>query len=354
MTLTIAMLLTPVVSAFFLGGGLGSIVSLVIATVVGVAVSAVTLNPGAGIAVATGTFVLVCGVGNVCNSQDAPQSTPPPAAPSAPSCDTLTADPQTIPYPGGIATLAWTTTGADNTHISNVGTVPDNGTTNVSVSNTQTFTLTASNVYGQCSSPKSVTVTVPPPTGPAVTLSRCNVTTDPQNCNAGSSGWGTDDITVITGHQVHLRWQSVNATSCSGSNFATGGSANGTATNVSEPTSSSSPKTFTVQCDDTDPTTPEATAQLRISANDVAPTLTASVTTIRINETFALEWNLNGNDPAQCTITGPGSTQTAQGSMSTQTGTTNIAALGTATYTLSCPGGSDSVSIQVLAEVFES
>lgn len=272
---------------------------------------------------------------------------------NGPSCNAFTASPRTLSS-GGEVELSWRTSGAQNVSISGIGSVSASGSRTVQVDATTRFTLTATNSDGTCNRAITVSVTNPEP-APTATLSRCNATTDPQRCSPSSSGWGTGNMTIIAGHEVQLRWNSANATSCAGSNFTTGGATD----NQSGVTPSTIPTpgndvTYTLTCNDNDSNTPAATSQVVISANALAPELSASKTTVRVNEPFTLEWNLNGNDPAQCILVGPDSTLATEGSITAQTGNTTIAAVGTATYVLDCPGGDDSIEINVLPQIFES
>lgn len=164
--------------------------------------------------------------------------------------------------------------------------------------------------------------------------------------------WTGTNFTVATGNTVDLRWEVADASSCNSSNFNWNSDFNGNATPATQP-DASTPVTYTLVC--TDSSGNEGSDQVTISAADALPDLSATKSIIRTGEPFTLDWGLNGNDPAQCRITGTGSPMSAYGSITTQTGTTpTIYAQGTTTYTLECPGGSDTHTIQVLPEIFES
>ena len=65
----------------------------------------------------------------------------------------------------------------------------------------------------------------------------------------GSSGsWSGGDVNIVTGSEIHLKWSSTNATSCSGSGsgFSTSG-LNGTDTSITEPAAGNS-ITYKVTC----------------------------------------------------------------------------------------------------------
>ena len=79
-----------------------------------------------------------------------------------PSCDAFTGTPTTLPYGGGNVDLAWQTSNVDSVSIDNgVGVVAEDGTQSVSVTDTITYTLTASKA-GFDSAYCPVTITVLP------------------------------------------------------------------------------------------------------------------------------------------------------------------------------------------------
>jgi hypothetical protein len=215
---------------------------------------------------------------------------------------------------------------------------------------TTTYTLVCQGGAGKTA---TSTLSVTAAAATTATLLRCNASTDPQACSAGSSGWQAGNMTIVPGEEVWLRWNSNNATSCGGSNFDTGNATSGTQNNVNEPPAGTS-REYAVTCDDNDSTTPAVSSNLTITAGATLPSLTASPATVRVEDEFQLNWNLNGNTPAQCRIIGAGSTLESFGEITTQTGAMTVTAVGTATYTLDCAGGDDSVTVDVLPKIFES
>jgi peptidoglycan-associated lipoprotein len=93
-------------------------------------------------------------------------TTPAPGSPTA----TLTAEPGLIGI-GQSANLTWTTTNANDVSINNgIGTVPANGTRQISPVETTTYTLTANGPNGSTRATATVTIAPPPP--PPVTQTR--------------------------------------------------------------------------------------------------------------------------------------------------------------------------------------
>jgi hypothetical protein len=116
------------------------------------------------------------------------------AVTTAPRIVRFSASPMEIEQ-GGRSTLSWTVENADTVRIDPVvGTVAPTGTTEVTPAQTTTYTLTATNAFGQVSATQNVTVRLPPQ-GPTIT----SFTADP----AVSPSAGTD---------VRLRCNAANAT----------------------------------------------------------------------------------------------------------------------------------------------
>lgn len=69
--------------------------------------------------------------------------TPPPVVSKPVKCNFLTASRTTVPHGGANVTLTWSTSNATSATLSGVGNVPVNGSRNVFVDSTSTFTLTA-------------------------------------------------------------------------------------------------------------------------------------------------------------------------------------------------------------------
>lgn len=102
---------------------------------------------------------------------------------TAPRIIRFTANPMTI-VKGATSTLVWQVENADTVTITpTLNSVPLVGTGDVSPADTTTYTLTATNKFGQVSQTATVTVTTPPPppvtTPPAITSFTANPTTSP-------------------------------------------------------------------------------------------------------------------------------------------------------------------------------
>src|SRR5262245_15272843 len=86
-------------------------------------------------------FLTACGTKKVTTTNN-----PTPPSPVAPTA-TLSAAPNAIEQ-GQSTTLSWQTTGATETAISGLGTVPASGSREVTPGSTQTYTLTAAGTGG--------------------------------------------------------------------------------------------------------------------------------------------------------------------------------------------------------------
>jgi hypothetical protein len=98
--------------------------------------------------------------------------------------------------PGQSSTLIWQTQNADTVTISGIGSVSQNGSTGVTPAQTTTYTLTASNKFGQATA--SVTVTV---TGSAGAPLITSFTATPSSITAGASStlaWTVVNATTVT------------------------------------------------------------------------------------------------------------------------------------------------------------
>jgi peptidoglycan-associated lipoprotein len=113
-------------------------------------------------AIAAGIFGMLALSG--CHKKTpAPQPPPPPAATATQPTASITASPNVINR-GQSTVLNWKTTDATTATISGIGTVPANGTENVSPRDSTTFTITATGPGGNATSSAEVTVNreVPP------------------------------------------------------------------------------------------------------------------------------------------------------------------------------------------------
>ena len=122
----------------------------------------------------------------------------------APTC-TLDADPRNLPHTGGQTVLTWTTGNADSVSINQgIGSVALNGTREVQVPSTRTFTLTASGDGGEVVCERSVTVaeitttpSTPSRSGGGTVVPRCEIYADKTRIQAGDT--------------VELTWETRNA-----------------------------------------------------------------------------------------------------------------------------------------------
>ncbi len=179
---------------------------------------------------------------------------------------------------------------------------------------------------------------------PAVTLSVRN----------GGSSWTGDDITIATGNQINLRWESSNATQCVATAFTIGaiGSAtnlNGTQTTVTEPAAGAS-TLYRITC--TGSGGPAATDSLTVTAVAAQlPTIDAVPLIVRSGEKSTITWNVGTADPAECSMTGKDINSLL---LTKQTGTSEVTITGETTFSIACPLGSDSVTVKVLPVIQET
>lgn len=180
--------------------------------------------------------------------------------------------------------------------------------------------------------------------GPGVDLKVRNNTT--------GSGWVDGPITINTTDDLDLSWTSNNVVSCAGSQFSVPGNAvSGTQTTVSNPGAGST-RTYTIVCgSDSSGAVSDSVRVTAIAGTGQPPTLTGDPIYILKGGNTNLTWNTNGNDPASCTLTGPGVNLSP---VSGNTGTHTVTVYGESTYTIQCPGGSDSVTIHVLPVIQET
>ncbi len=180
--------------------------------------NSVSINQGIGSVAADGstsvnvteskTFTLTA-VGTDGNDTCTVSVTVQPPVVNAPSCDSFTGSPTTLPFGGGNVTLNWATTNATGVSIDNgVGSVSVDGSTSVNVTTSKTFVLTATNVAGA-----SVTCNVP------VTVN--------QNSSFSCDYFNVDKTTVDKGETFTLTWGTTNADSVSINNGVGSVSADG-------------------------------------------------------------------------------------------------------------------------------
>lgn len=124
------------------------------------------------LAFALTTIVFVAGCHK--KSSIVPPSLPPAISTPSPTA-TLTAVPESI-QPGQSSTLTWTTSGANDITISDIGPVKPSGSTSVTPATTTTYTLTARGDGGSTSS--TATVSIASPSAPAAATDTSNLTND--------------------------------------------------------------------------------------------------------------------------------------------------------------------------------
>lgn len=218
---------------------------------------------------------------------------------------------------GSTAILSWTTTNVTQVTISGLsGTLPANGTVNVSPAATTTYTLTATGPGGQTTA--TVTVTVNASSAPSVTLS-------------------ADPASITAGQISNLTWTSSNATSISFTPPLPRDEPDALALQGHAPVSPAQTTTYVATVTGQNGAT--ATASATVTVTQVPPTVTfaASPTSILSGQTSTLTWTttnatgfqidqgigaqpVNGSitvRPAAtttytATATGPGGTQTVQ------------------------------------------
>ena len=152
-----------------------------------------------------------------------------------PRCDNFNASPTSFNFGGGDTTLTWETTDATNVSISGIGNVALDNTTGrvVSVPNTRTFVLTATNSEGEDKScVQKVTVGDPEPVF---------------NC-AQNVNFSVSDTSIRRGDSVTLNWSTVNVDSLTISNT------NDTALAGNRSVSPSSDTTYTLRATQGDKT----------------------------------------------------------------------------------------------------
>ena len=157
--------------------------------------------------------------------------------------------------------------------------------------------------------------------------------------------WTSDDITIASGDQIELRWESTNASSCSGGNFATGGLTSGTDSNVTEPAANAS-LPYTVSCTGSNG---NATDVLVVTAGEgVVGEVTVDPSIVRKGDSVTVTWT---GASAACSLTGPGVSMAA---LADSSGSTSVVVNGESTFTLTCPGGTDTATVKVLPVIQET
>lgn len=172
------------------------------------------------------------------------------------------------------------------------------------------------------------------------------------NNDAVGPEWVDGPITINPTDDLDLRWQSSNVTSCSGNNFTVPSNAvDGTQVYVTNPPAGTS-RTYTIIC-----TGSNGSANDSVVVNATGsgaggpPSLTGIPVYVIRGDDADLDWDTNGSDPASCILTGP---NVSVSPLSAATGTYTVTIYGESTYTLQCPGGTDTTTIRVLPELQET
>lgn len=189
-----------------------------------------------------------------------------------------------------------------------------------------------------------------PEPAPDVTLQVRNIT------KAGN--WTSNDISIDPIDEIRLRWFSTNADSCAAvqpgaSGFATEGLTGAPGSpvvdsTINEPAAGTS-FTFRIAC-----TGPGGTGRdsLIVSAGTGgAVTLDGDPPFVPVGEDATLTWDTTTNDPAACTLTGPGVNMSSLPSI---IGSTDVPIFGESTFVLNCSGNTDDATIRVLPVVEET
>lgn len=159
------------------------------------------------------------------------------------------------------------------------------------------------------------------------------------------TAWTSDDIVIDLGDQVALRWDSTNVSSCTGSNFSTGGNVSGSNNDVTEPAANSN-TTYTVACTGGHG---NASDSLNVSVGaGTVPEVEVDPSIVRPGDSTTITWK---NATGACTLTGPGVNMAG---MTESTGSVDVTVNGESTYTITCPGGSDSATVKVLPVIQET
>ncbi len=202
---------------------------------------------------------------------------------------------------------------------------------------------------GGCSSWQSRTFSCPPPPPPPnVDVTVRNDTDDPGGSFVESIG----EIDPID--QISIRWDS-DGTSCSastnpaGGNFSTGGSTDGTDTDVVEPYAGLS-TVYTVTC--VNGASAPRSDSVVVGANiGLPPKMEAIPEFVQKGKETTLRWDLTTNLPSTCSLRGPG---VDQSTMATTIGEVTPEINGESTFTLTCPGGTLEVRVEMLPVVQET
>lgn len=247
---------------------------------------------------------------------------------------TFTADQTTVPV-GGSTTLHWSALNEDNQSCDATGgtggwagtkdctdSVANSQTITFASAGTYTFTLTGTDFSGGTLQ-KTVVISTGAPAAPTVTFS-------------------ANPTTISVGGSSTLAWTSANATSCTGTGFATAGATSGTAS-VSPGTTSD----YQVAC-----TGPGGTTTKLATVTVLNPAVSISTNPDRgtAGDTVTVSWS--ATDVSACTVTGTnGFTGTCTVSSGSCSGSKTVTlSVVPATYTISCDSGTVSKTARVSAQ----
>lgn len=179
---------------------------------------------------------------------------------------------------------------------------------------------------------------------PTATIEVRNITT--------SSDWTGADTTIFAGEETELRWSSTNASTCSGSNFETGGATGGStgsdASGVNEPAVDNT-TLYTVSCENSVGT---ANDFLNITTLGTGPDISSDSIIVNSGSDAEVSWYV-GN-ATNCVINGPGLDNYLV-STTTFNGSEIVTIENESTYSISCDNDrSDEVTIQVLPRIQET
>lgn len=171
---------------------------------------------------------------------------------------------------------------------------------------------------------------------PTATLQVKNTTT--------GSAWTGNDITIDPTDAIALQWSSTNSTSCSGSNFSTGGTTSGTASSVTEPVPGSS-TTYGVVCSGYGNQASDSLMVTTTGSSGAAISVDKNL--LHAGDTTHVSWDVGTSDPANCTIRLGNTSITGYVSLNNATGSFDQTINAESVLTLYCDGGQNSASTTV-------
>lgn len=177
---------------------------------------------------------------------------------------------------------------------------------------------------------------------PTVNLEVKNTTTD--------SDWTGEDITINSGEELSLRWESNNTASCEGQNFSTGNLTDGTQSNVTEPASGTN-ELYLVACTSSSDSTISVYDWLYVTVLGEGPEIETDPPIVDPGDEVEVIWDTGDVDPGECTIAGPG----LNISLTENTGSEIVTVYNESTYVIDCGvSGNDEVTVEVLPVIQET